>query len=273
MELSEEKRRHCLVRIDAGGGSVDNFNWLLVRGYPVLGKACSDQQARLLAKTVQEWITDPHLPEQQLGWVTEPPTAFVRPVRRLAVRCLKANRTWGVGVLICSLSTRQVLKVAGRPLQEAADDHAMLATTLVLYDQRRGGVETSFKGGKGGLGLTKRNKTRQEAQQMVMLLGFLAHLVVVLAHDWLTAPQVAAQTALASKTPATPTLTGTPLWRYGILRMVRDVFHFSGFLCLDPAGQVFEIVLNQDAHPARLIINSLSQLLAPMYIAINLGKT
>ena len=273
LELSEEKRRRCLVRIDAGGGSVDNFNWLLVRGYQVLGKACSGQQARLLAKTVQEWITDPHLPERQLGWVTEPPTAFVRPVRRLAVRCLKANGTWGVGVLICSLSTRQILQVAGRPLQEAADDHAMLVTTLALYDQRGGGVETSFKGGKGGLGLTKRNKKRFEAQQMVMLLGTLAHNVVVWAHDWLTAPQVAAQTALASETPATPTQTEAPLQRYGILRMVRDVFHVSGFLCLDPAGQVVEIVLNQDAHLARLIINSLSQLVAPMHIAVNLGKT
>gem|GEM_PF-1438866 len=106
-----------------------------------------------------------------------------------------------------------------------------------------------------------------------MLLGTLAHNVVVWAHGWLTAPQVAAQTSLASETPATPTQTGAPLQRYGILRMVRDVFHVSGFLCLDPAGQVVEIVLNQDAHLARLILNSLSQLVAPMHIAVNLGKT
>ncbi len=65
-----------------------------------------------------------------------------------------------------------------------------------------------------------------------MLLGTLAHNVVVWAHGWLTAPQVAAQTSLASETPATPTQTGAPLQRYGILRMVRDVFHVSGFLCL-----------------------------------------
>jgi hypothetical protein len=42
-----------------------------------------------------------------------------------------------------------------------------------------GGVETSFKGDKQGLGIGKRNKKRFEIQQMVMLLGSLAHNVVV----------------------------------------------------------------------------------------------
>ncbi len=272
LELTEAKRQHCLVRIDAGGGSIDNFNWLLLRGYQVLGKACSSQQARQLAKTVREWITDPHLPERQVGWVTEAPTAFVRPVRRLAVRCLKADGKWGIGVLICSLSNLQILQVAGRPAEEATDDHAILGATLALYDQRGGGVETSFKGDKG-LGLTKRNKKRFEAQQMVMLLGTLAHNVIVWVHDWLTAPQPTAQAALTPEVAETSVQPGASLQRYGILRMVRDVFHVSGFLCLDPAGQVVEIVLNQDAQLSRCIINSLRQLLAPMQIAVNLGKT
>ena len=73
LDLTQEKRAHCLRRIDAGGGSVPNLNWLLERGYHILGKACSGQQARRLAQTVQEWITDPHLPERQVGWVTEAP--------------------------------------------------------------------------------------------------------------------------------------------------------------------------------------------------------
>ncbi len=64
-----------------------------------------------------------------------------------------------------------------------------------------------------------------------------------------------------------------PLRHYGILRMVRDVFHVSGFLCLDPSGQVVEVVLNQDAFLSRLIIHSLRQLLAPMHVVISLGKT
>jgi hypothetical protein len=50
-----------------------------------------------LAQTVQEWVTDPHLPEREVGWVTEAPTDFVRPVRRVAVRCPKPNGQWGAG--------------------------------------------------------------------------------------------------------------------------------------------------------------------------------
>jgi hypothetical protein len=34
LELDERKRAHTVVRIDAGGGSVDDVNWLLSRGRP-----------------------------------------------------------------------------------------------------------------------------------------------------------------------------------------------------------------------------------------------
>lgn len=58
---------------------------------------------------------------------------------------------------------------------------------------------------------------------MLVLLGPLAHNVVVRARRWLSSP---------------------PIHRYGLLRMVRDVFHVSGLLRFDPAGSVVEIVLN-----------------------------
>ena len=103
LQLDTEQRQRTLVRIDAGGGSVPNLNWLLEQGYEVLGKACSGQQSRLLATTVQHWMTDTQVPERQIGWVCEEPTAFVRPIRRVAVRSRKPNGQWGVGVLICSL--------------------------------------------------------------------------------------------------------------------------------------------------------------------------
>lgn len=108
LELTQEQRGHCLLRVDAGGGSAPNLNWLLERDYGVLGKGCSGQQARRLAQTVQEWVTDPHLPEREVGWVTEAPTDFVRLVRRVAVRCPKPNGQWGVGVLICWLSDQDI---------------------------------------------------------------------------------------------------------------------------------------------------------------------
>ena len=96
LQLDSEQRRQTLVRFDAGGGSVPNLNWLLEQGYEVLGKACSGQQSRLLATTVQHWMTDTQVPERQIGWVCEEPAAFVRPVRRVAVRA-QSQRAVGRG--------------------------------------------------------------------------------------------------------------------------------------------------------------------------------
>jgi hypothetical protein len=48
-----------------------------------------------------------------------------------------------------------------------------------LYDKRGGTIEIEFKENKQGFGLTKRNKKRYETQQMIVLLGALAHNVVV----------------------------------------------------------------------------------------------
>lgn len=256
LQLDEARRARCVVRFDAGGGSIFNFNWLLGQGYEIIGKICSTQQARLLAKTVLEWVTDTQVPERQMGWVTQEPEGFVKPVRRIAVRCKKANGTWGIGVLGCSLSSEAILQMA--PSGETQEDHAVLRALVALYDQRGGGIETSFQGDKQGLGLTKRNKKRFEAQHVLLLLGSLAHNVVIWARSWLTS--------------AEETATPSPLLHYGILRMVRDVFHISGSLSFDASGKVVQIQLNQDAFLAHHIFPSLQRLLFPMHVAISLGK-
>jgi hypothetical protein len=250
--LDEAKRARTIVRVDAGGGSLDDINWLLARGYQVHGKDYWGRHARLLAQSVQEWFDDPEVAGRQVGWVREAPTAYVRPVVRIAVRCRQQNGQWAVGVLISALSARSVLHLTGRPLSEETDPLAVLLAYVTFYDQRGGGIETSFKGDKQGLGLTKRSKKRFEAQQMLMLLGSLAHNVVVWARRWLAVPQ---------------------LQHYGIMRMVRDVFHLSGFLCMDALGHVVQLVLNQDALLARSLVDSLRELLAPLHVVINLGQT
>ena len=145
-----------------------------------------------------------------------------------------------------------MLAVLGHPSLQAADPTAVLAAYVTFYDLRGGGIETSFKGDKQGLGLTKRTKKRFEAQHMLVLLGSLAHNVVVWARRWLTSPQIQ---------------------RCGILRMVRDVFHVSGLLRFDAFGSVIEIVLNQEACLARSFIRPLQALLAPLQIVVNLGET
>ena len=266
LDLDEGKRQRTIVRIDAGGGSLGDVNWALAQGYQVHGKDYSGRHARSLAASVVAWVDDPRVPGRQVGWVTEPATAYVREVRRIAVRCRKQNGQWAVGVLISSLSAGAILPLVGQSVSKVDDQEAVLLAYVAFYDQRGGGIETSFKGDKQGLGLTKRNKKRFEAQQMVMLLGSLAHNVVVWARQWLTTPP-------PTQAPQMPAPTSAPLQHYGMVRMVRDVFHISGFLVMDAMGQMVQIVLNQAAPLAPLLVDPLRVLLAPAHVAINLGQT
>ena len=252
LQLDEAKRARTIIRLDAGGGSVDDLNWLLARGYEILAKEYSGRGVLRLAKTVTAWVQDPVWSEPSFGWVSEPATEYVRPVRRIAVRCRRQDGTFAYGVLICSLSAEQVLAVLGWQGAQAADPVAVLLAYITFYDQRGGGIETSFKGDKQGLGLTKRNKKRFEAQHMLMLLGSLAHNVVVWARSWLALPEGS---------------------HCGILRMVRDVFHISGFLSFDAGRCVVAIVLNQHARRAHKLIPALRELLTPLHIVISLGET
>jgi Transposase DDE domain group 1 len=254
LNLSEWQRVRTIVRLDSGGGSLDDVNWLLARGYLVHTKDYSGQRARRLAETVSEWFDDPKWPERQMGWVSEPATAYVRPVVRIAVRCRQQNGQWAIGVLISAVQALDILRLTGHSASRVTDPVAVLLAYVSFYDQRGGGIETSFEGDKQGLGMTKRSKKRFEAQQMLMLLGSLAHNVIVWARRWLMAS------------------TGT-LQHYGMLRMVRDVFHISGFLLFAPTGHLFQIVLNQDALLAHALLDSFRELLAPMHIAISLDKT
>jgi hypothetical protein len=252
LQLDEAKRARTIIRVDAGSGTLDDLNWLLARGYKIMAKEYSGQRVLRLAKTVTAWIQDPDWSERSFGWVSAPLRALFARGSRIAVRCRRQNGTFAYGVLICSLSAEQVLAVLRRPSSQAADPVTVLAAYVTFYDQRGGGIETSFKGDKQGLGLTKRNKKRFEAQHMLVLLGSLAHNVVVWARRWLTCPQIQ---------------------RYGILRMVRDVFHISGLLRFDALTQVVEIVLNQDARFTRSLIRPLRELLTPFYIVVSSGET
>jgi len=254
LELDESKRSRTIVRVDAGGGSLDDINWLLERGYQVHAKDYSGERTRKLAQTVTCWVDDPKWPERQVGWVTAPATAYVRPVVRIAVRCRQQNGQWAIGVLISAIAATEILRLTGHSASLVTDPGAVVLAYVTFYDQRGGGIETSLKGDKQGLGMTKRNKKRFEAQQILMLLGSLAHNVIVWARGWLrTSP--------------------CKLQHYGILRMVRDVFHISGFLLFDRSDHLVQIVLNQDASLAHALLNSFRELCAPMHIVISLDKT
>jgi hypothetical protein len=253
LELDQSKRARTIVRVDAGGGSVGEINWLLSQGYQLHAKDYSGQRAQKLALSVRSWVDDPRIEGRQVGWVTAASNAYVREVRRIAVRCRKKNGQWGIGVIISTLSPLDALVLTGQPLVKVKDEARVLLAYVYFYDARGGGVETAIKDDKQGLGITKRNKKRFEAQQVVMLLNVLAHNVLVWARRWLA-------TALPQ------------IQRYGLVRLVRDVWHISGFVEHDGHGHFTRIVLNQLAPLARGLGLALRRLLAPTQVIVNWGQ-
>ncbi len=253
LELDRAKCAQTIVRIDAGGGSLEDLNWLLARSYQVIAKDYSSIRAARLAESVSDWVDDPRIEGRQIGYVTTEATEYVRPVVRIAVRCRKRNGQWGVGVLISTLTPQTIVSLTDLSPSEWVHPQAALLAYVYFYDGRGGGVETTFKGDKQGLGMTKRGKKRFAAQQMLTLLGSLAHNLIVWARDWLREEQPKVR-------------------HYGIKRMVRDVLHISGRLVVDAVGHLVAIVLNQAAPLASGLVAALARLLAPAHIAVTLGE-
>jgi hypothetical protein len=253
LSLSLTQRAQTIIRMDAGAGSVDDINWLLRRGYQVHTKDYSSDRAATLAASVVRWVDDPRIDGRQIGWVTTEATAYIRPLVRVAVRCRKKNGQWGVGVLISTIDAESILTVTNLSPSEWVHPDAELLAYVYFYDQRGGGVETSLKGDKQGLGITKRTKKRFLAQQMLTLLGSLAHNLIVWARRWLL--------------PEQPKLR-----RYGIKRMVRDVLQVCGRVVVDDLGHLVAIILNQAAPLVRGLVAALARLLAPAHIVVSWGE-
>jgi Transposase DDE domain group 1 len=254
LELDEPKRTRTILRIDSGGGSVEDINWLLGRGYQVHGKDYSGVRAKALAESVTEWVCDPLDDGRQMGWVTLETDLYSHPVRRIAVRCRKKNGQWGYGVILSTLIPKAVLLLTGGYEQEVDDPKAVLLAYVNFYDERGGGVEIEIKEDKQGLGTSKRNKKRFEAQQVLIQLEVLAHNVLVWARQWLT--------------PRCPKIA-----RLGIKRLVRDVFQMDGFLIFDQPVDLRHIVLNRADPLAKELAVGLASLLALEQVAVTLGET
>jgi hypothetical protein len=254
LDLDEHKRQRTIVRIDSGGGSVGEINWLLGRGYQVHGKDYSGVRAKALAESVGEWTPDPADPRRQIGWVSLPTDLYCRPVQRIAVRCRKRNGQWGYGVILSTLSPKAVLLLTGGYEQEVNDPKAVLLAYVNFYDQRGGGVEIEIKEDKQGLATSQRNKKRFEAQQILIQLEALAHNLLLWARQWLM--------------PNCPKLA-----RLGIKRLVRDVFQMDGFLIFDQAITLLQIHLNRADPLAKELAHGLASLFALEQVALSLGET
>lgn len=174
-------------------------------------------------------------------------------MRRLIVRWKKKNGQECCAALLSTLTSRQVCALLGWSPQRLADPQQVALAYAYLYDKRGGAIEIEFKEDKQGFGLTKRNKKRYEAQQMIVLLGALAHNVVVWSREWL---------GEVSK-----------IKQHGVLRIERDVFHVCGFVEIGAKNAIKRIVLNEASAWARRCANSLRLLLKQEYVHVSLGET
>ena len=253
LDLDAGKRARTVLRIDAGGGSINDVNWLLSRGYQIHSKDISAERAASIAPTVKEWFVDPLHPGRQVGWATCPSDGYERDVRRLIVRWRKRNGRECFAALLSTLQPRQVFGLLGESPKGLNDRRAVALAYAYLYDKRGGAIEIEIKEDKQGFGLARRNKKRYYAQQMVVLLSALAHNVVVWSREWLSE---------VSK-----------IKRQGVLRMVRDVFHVCGFVEVGAKQAIKRVVLNGAAAWARRCANPLRALLKPEHVRVSLGET
>jgi hypothetical protein len=254
LELDEAKRKRTILRIDSGGGSAEDINWALERGYRVHIKDYSGSRAAQLAKSVVQWFEDPADPARQFGWVTVDASVYVRPVRRIAVRCRKDNGQWGVGVIVSNLEPQDVLWLTGGFAQDQEKEEPVLLAYVHFYDQRGGGIEIEIKEDKQGLNTTKRNKKRFPAQQILTQLEVLAHNTLIWARRW-----------MASTCPR--------LARFGLKRWVRDVLHLNGVVVFDQNLHLIQLILNPDDPFASELSRGLATLLAGEQVAVYLGET
>ena len=252
LELDERSRQRTIVRVDGGGGRDADINWLLQRGYSLIVKVKNWQRSLKLARSVRTWYPDPKTPGREVGWVEEP-HVYERPTRQVAVRRRGNKGEWRYRILVFALSDEQLFCLAHEPLRRSPTLTQILLAAVHAYDLRGGGVETSIKGSKQGLGLTKRNKRSFAAQEMLVLLAQLAYNLIT----W-------TRTLLAGSSPR--------LQRFGPLRIVRDIFQIEGKLRLDAQGRIIEIVLNQ-AHPFALpFVRAVSSILARDGMSLILGQ-
>lgn len=242
LDLNRGNRKRTILRIDGGGGNDGDINPLLTKGYPLLVKVTHWKRVDKLTANVTDWHTDPKDPRRQAGWI-QSPFPYDQPTRQLAVRCQTKKGTWRTAVLVFNLDDDQLCWLNAQGKRPFVSPTNPIWLAVYAYDLRGGGVETSIKGSKQGLSITKRNKKSFHAQEMLLLLAQLAYNITSWVRD-----------GLAFCLPKCQ--------KFGILRMVRDAFHVSGFLVFNADGHIVQISLNQAHELAASFIDAFSSFLA-----------
>lgn len=252
LNLNPGFRKRTIIRVDGGAGSNKDVNWLLNRHYRVLVKVRHWRRAAKLCRSVTTWHPDPKIPNREIGWVDQP-HEYDRPTRQLGIRTLKKNGKWSYHVLVFNLTDESLFWLADFPQPQPVTAPSVSFAALYAYDRRSGAAETTIKGSKQGLGLTKRNKKRFVAQEMLVLLGQLAFNLISWTRDGLAAHSQS-------------------LTRWGMLRMVRDAFHIAGRIEFDRRGRIRQVTLNQDHALSEVFVKAFTSFLARDGTSVILGQ-
>lgn len=224
LDLDENRRKRTILRVDAGGGTDANINFFLECGYFGMIKTKNWQRTCKLIKTVKNWQSIPQLPDHECGWVGEP-HQYLRPTRQLAIRWPnKRKGGWYYCVLVFNLTDELIFELARLPMPETYTELELISTIVDAYNLRGGGVETSYKNSKQGIGLHKRNKKSFHAQEMLILLAQLAYNLT----NWVQNELAQHSSTIAS---------------FGTLRMIRDAFQIAGKIEFDIEGNIVSITL------------------------------
>jgi len=252
LDLDENRRKRTILRVDGGGGTDGNIDWALLRDYFWMSKVKNWQRTNKLVTPITNWQSIPELPGHEVAWVPAP-HAYQRPMRQLAMRWPKPKSGWHYCVLVFNLTDEMIFELAGQTISKTVNEAELLSAILKAYNLRSGGVETSFKNSKQGLGLNKRNKKSFHAQHMLILLAQLAYNMTT----WI-------RSELAKHKPE--------MKHFGMLRMIRDVFSISGKLQFDEKGKLVLIVINQAHALATLFDETWQSTFARDDLSLILGK-
>jgi hypothetical protein len=267
---TKAQRRLIRLRLDGGFGTDENINYALWRDYHLLVKMYSGNRAKVLAKSVQEWVDITPGPDnrpRQAGWVSTP-HRFCRKTRQLAIRMPKKK---GDGYKHSVLVT--------------TDMNTDLHATVRDYDGRSGVPESTFCQDNQGLGNRKRRKRGFVAQQMLTLLNQLAHNLIRWMQNWLTkAMECIAKhsTSVSSETnsddwwvpasdpiPSDTDLAIATLNSFGMKRFVRQVLCLSGVVVVRK-GKVRQVKFNPLYPLISRIALAFEALLTPYGITVSL---
>lgn len=274
LEITTKSQRKLIcLRLDGGFGTDENINHALWLGYELLVKMFSGNRAKVLAKSVERWISVSSDSEgrREAGWVTKS-HRYGRKTRQLAIRKPNPKKKGGYTYVVLVTT----------------DMEASLFAVLASYDARSGVCESSFCQDNQGLAQKKLRKGKFEAQQMLCLLSQLAHNLIRWLQRWMVD---ALETRKQMEIHAQLMLMGEPnaaqscanfqteieqaihsIQQRGIKRWVRQIFDFSGRIVIEN-GIVKRLTLNGLYPLIHRFGLAFQVLLDPYGVDVCIGKT